>query len=180
MLTLKDVVYVKDAKRVIADVPFDRVYLQYGPQDRTEKRESKAVSVEADGTLKTYTHTVEVPVGVEVQDANGAVLGVVSVHDANELFADAIAYLQTRTSLNPVWVVLDKASGDLNLELRKPIHEANRPKKIKVVSVDQAKAKMCGLLVASGMAPNLEAAEVMVTLVIREQQIKKARGSNSL
>ena len=164
MLTCKDVVYVKDNKRVIADVPFDRVYFEYGASDATIEKDSKAKSKNADGTISEFSHRIVVPVGVDVKDAKGLVLGNVSREDPSDLAATALERIAAEhPGLNPLWVLLSMASENYNLIQRKPIHESRRPKKAKALTQDQGVSKAATALVSSGLMPDMERAVAYIS-----------------
>lgn len=135
---------------------YNRVYLEYGPNDPTE----------------SYSKTVE---GKDVTVGGKKWEGVrpkndVTVHDTTELLEAALAHFQKtypthkdadgkEVPNDPMFVLLQAASYGADLWERNTLQGKIRPGKPK----DEAKATETILknLVASGMAPNMEVAKVM-------------------
>ena len=155
MLTLKDVIYAKnDKKKVIFHAPFSRIYLEFGPTDKTETKESKVVSVEDDGTEKIYKTEILVPATA------------VSVEDPDVLFATAVETIQAKfPTINPVWKILEYASNGFNLEMRKDAAPKRDVAK-KPLTLDAGIKKMAETLLRTGKVATMDEAVAMVTAML--------------
>lgn len=160
MVRLQDVVVVKKDGKIVTGgiVPFSRVYLEFGETDATEKRTAKAT----DGDKSVDAGEVVSPVELDrPKDFEGAFNP--SKTASSDLFTAAIAYLQeAEPRIDPLWQLLHLASGQLNLDQRKPIHDEKRPKLIKAITEDAAIVKAATALVAGGLYATVEEALIAV------------------
>ncbi len=128
MLKLNDTVVVKNDKgEVVGTKVYERVFLSHGEGDATE-----SVDVTANGKN----------VGTKVRPTEASKV------DANQLFTDAVAFLQQRyPKSNPLMVLLEKAEYALDLTERAAIRLEILPPKVQDAdkAIDSMARKLAAL-----------------------------------
>lgn len=142
MLICKGIVVTKDAKGDLSALKaYDRVYLNFGPNDEIE----------------TVDKTVN---GKKVGDVTRP-KGDRSVHAPQDLMRDALTFLQSKfPKSDPVGILLESADYGLDLKAQAPIRQSITPGK--PIDEDKATEKTAKLLVAMGKFPTLDAATAFV------------------
>lgn len=166
MIQLNDVIYAKDKNgKVILHAPFQRIYLEYGPKDQTEKKTSTVKSAgEADKTME-----IEVPRPTVTEVAGKKIYG--TADDLDQLEADALNIIQAKfPDANPRFKLLEYASNGLNLDMRKEQAPTRETVK-KPISEDAAFKKSAEALVRGGMFADFDAALAFVQTARRSPEV---------
>lgn len=115
MLNAEQTLYSKNEDKSIKHhMVLPAVYLQFGSKDALERKENK-VKDEKTGIVHPLNY--KVPVFSKVVE--GKQVDVVSAHDPNELFSEAVNYYQSAfPNDNPILGILSDASTGLNARLK--------------------------------------------------------------
>lgn len=150
MRLLNDLVVVKNEKNeMVSTEVYQRVYLAYGPNDAIEEKAVTAGS--------KSVGTKQVPKESK------------SVHDPNELFTEAIAWLQKeKPKSDPLIVLLGEAEYGLDLAARASIR--NRIAPSKPIDEDKTVEKAAKMLLALGLHKDLATAKDAVRAQLAAQK----------